>query len=63
MEMICTAIFATLILHIKRINGSAKEDVLNAASVATALYMQINTVGISSGGCFNPAVGIAQTTY
>ena len=37
MEMVCTFIFVTLILHIKKINGSAKEDILNAASVALAL--------------------------
>merc|ERR1712071_482394 len=34
LEMASTTIFTTLIMHIKRINGSKKDDILNAASIA-----------------------------
>ena len=59
MEMICTAIFASVILHVKKINGSKNEDILNAATISGTLYCIIRTVGSATGGCFNPAVGLA----
>ena len=36
---------------------------LQAAAIAFTLLAMINTAGAISGGCFNPAFGLSQTTY
>jgi hypothetical protein len=37
--------------------------VLQAAAISATLYAMIQFAGPISGGCFNPAFGITQTTY
>lgn len=41
----------------------SKDGILQAASIAFTLLAMINTAGAISGGCFNPAFGLTQTTY
>jgi glycerol uptake facilitator-like aquaporin len=36
---------------------------LKAAAIAFTLLAMIQTAGAISGGCFNPAFGLTQTTY
>jgi glycerol uptake facilitator-like aquaporin len=57
--MIGTAIFVGLILQIKYINA-AKDDAVNAATVAITLFGMIQNIGGFTGGCLNPAVAISQ---
>ena len=36
---------------------------MQAAAIAFTLLAMIETAGAISGGCFNPAFGLTQTTY
>ena len=62
MEMVATFVFVTLILNLKKINGS-DNDILNAFSIALTLYGMLAMIGAMTGGCLNPAVGLAQVSY
>jgi len=56
-EMIMTFLFVSIILNIKRINGS-NEIIINGASVSLALYGFIKMIGNITGACLNPAVAL-----
>jgi len=62
MEIVGTFFFVAVICNLKRINGS-KHDGVNAFAIGLTLYGILNMVGSSTGGCFNPAVALAQTVY
>ena len=57
-EVVNTFFFVTLILSLKRINGS-KSIILNGVAIALQLYGVINMSGGTTGAVFNPAVAIA----
>ena len=64
LEFWCTFFFCFCILcqvHTK--TQESKDGILQAASIAFTLLAMINTAGAISGGCFNPAFGLTQTTY
>jgi len=65
MEMVGTFIFVSVILSAKRMNGATCDggDIINAGTVATALYGVLCMIGGFTGGCVNPAVGLAQSFY
>jgi glycerol uptake facilitator-like aquaporin len=44
-------------------SAESKDGILKAAAIAFTLLAMINTAGAISGGCFNPAFGLTQTTY
>ena len=60
--MIATFIFVTVILCIKKYNPSG-DGLINCGAIAMTLYGMIKMNGGITGGCFNPAVAIAQTTF
>ena len=62
-EMIGTFIFVSVILNIKYQNGSKKDAVLNAMTVALTLFGMIQMIGHITGGCLNPAIGLVQTEF
>ena len=60
--MICTFLFATLILTIKH-HTPSNEGILGALSVGLTLCgVIILSMGIT-GGCINPAVGLVQSIF
>lgn len=61
-EMIGTAIFVSLIIHLKYIKA-AKDDAVNAATVALTLFGMIQNIGSFTGGCLNPAVALTQGIF
>eukprot|EP00347_Sterkiella_histriomuscorum_P007833 403347391 len=46
-----------------QITSESSDGILKAASVSLTLFAMIQTAGSISGGCFNPAFGLTQTTY
>ena len=61
LELVCTFIFVSVYINIKRVNGST-EDILNAWTLGLVLYgLQIMVYG--TGASFNPAIAISQTIY
>ena len=58
-EMIGTAIFISVIMSVVYFNGASGP--LNALAIGGTLYGMAKTIGGISGGCLNPAVGLAQT--
>ena len=62
MEMVGTFLLVSVILNIKR-NSTSKFEMVNGMAICTTLYGIIRMIGPMTGGCFNPAVGIAQTIY
>ena len=64
LEFWCTFFFTFCILcQIHTKTQESKDGVLQAASMAFTLMAMIKTAGSISGGCFNPAFGLTQTTY
>jgi glycerol uptake facilitator-like aquaporin len=64
LELWCTFFFCLCILC--QVNAPAqetKDGVLAAGAIAFTLMAMIHTAGSISGGCFNPAFGLTQTTY
>jgi glycerol uptake facilitator-like aquaporin len=58
-----TSIFISVILHTKYpITTSTNDGVLGALAIAITLATVAGTVGASSGGCFNPTIGLTETT-
>jgi len=57
-EFILTAFFVSVILTAKYLNG-ANDLFLNALIIGLTLFTMVCTGGGISGGCFNPAVGLA----
>jgi len=57
-EMILTAFFVSVILTAKYLNG-ANDLFLNGLVIGLTLFTMVCIGGGISGGCFNPAVGIA----
>jgi glycerol uptake facilitator-like aquaporin len=63
-EAFCTCIFVLTILLVKTQRTSpTKHGLLGAFTVATTLLTMIILAGPRTGGCFNPAVGVALTTF
>ena len=60
--MVLTAWFISVIMSAKYLNG-ANDLFLNAVVIGLTLFTCINIGGEISGGCFNPAVGIAQRLF
>lgn len=59
-EAFYTAIFITLILHLKYMKVAPSSDsILGCICVAITLYCLIGLCGDVSKACFNPAVGIS----
>ena len=58
-EAIGTAIFISVIMSVVYFNGASGP--LNALAIGGTLYGMAKTIGGISGGCLNPAVGLAQT--
>jgi glycerol uptake facilitator-like aquaporin len=56
-EMILTALFVSVILSAKYLNG-ATDLFLNAIIIGFTLFTCILTGKSVSGGCYNPAVGL-----
>jgi glycerol uptake facilitator-like aquaporin len=64
LEFWCTFFFVMVILcQIHTNTQESKDGVLQAAAIAFTLLAMIETAGSISGGCFNPAFGLTQTTY
>ena len=64
LEFWCTFFFCQCILcQIHTKTQESKDGILQAAAIAFTLLAMINTAGAISGGCFNPAFGLTQTTY
>ena len=61
-ETILTAFFVSVILTAKYLNG-ANDLFLNALVIGLTLFTAVTVGGGISGGCYNPAVGIAQIPY
>lgn len=58
-----TCIFISVILHTKYpITTSTLDGALGAFAIAITLATVAGTVGASSGGCFNPTIGLTETT-
>ena len=62
-EMICTFMLVITVLITKTARLSPTKEGLLGALGVVLLLLAITQVGHFSGGCFNPAVGIAQTFY
>ncbi len=63
-EMICTFVFVMINLIVKTGKTSPTNDgFLSCLAVAFTLLAMICIAGSKSGGCLNPAVGIAQTLF
>jgi len=60
--MILTAYFISVIMAAKYWSG-ANDLFLNALVIGFTLFTVINVGGDISGGCYNPAVGIAQIVF
>lgn len=64
LEFWCTFFFCLCILcQIHSRTRETKDGVLSAGAIAFTLMAMIQTAGAISGGCFNPAFGLTQTTY
>ena len=62
-QMICTFLFVLEILVIKgRYTAPTQDGMLGALAVGLGLFAIINLDTIE-GPCFNPAIGLVQTTY
>lgn len=61
-EMVLTAIFVSVILSAKYLNG-AKDLFLNALVIGFTLFTCVTIGGDVSGGCYNPAVGLVQIVF
>ena len=59
-ESFATFVFVSVILAVKSYNA-AEDGPLNCFAVGGTLYGMLKTCGGVSGGCMNPAVGIAQS--
>jgi len=59
---VLTAFFVSVILSAKYLNG-ASDLFLNALTIGLTLFTCICVGGKVSGGCFNPAVGLAQVPF
>ena len=58
-----TAIFISVIVHTKYpVTTSTKDGVLGTLAIAITLATVAGMVGASSGGCFNPTIGLTETT-
>ena len=57
-ECFATFVFVSVILAVKSYN-SADDGPVNCLAVGGTLYGMLKVAGDSSGGCLNPAVGIA----
>lgn len=63
-EFMFSTIFIGVILHTKYSKIAATKDgMLGALTVAITLYAMASMVGADSGGCFNPTIGVSETTY
>lgn len=63
-EMICTFVFVMINLIVKTGKTSPTNDgFLSCLAVAFTLLAMICIAGSKTGGCLNPAVGIAQTLF
>ena len=64
LEFWCTFFFCLCILcQIFTRTQDSQDGVLQAGAIAATLYAMIQFAGPISGGCFNPAFGLTQTTY
>lgn len=64
LEFWCTFFFVICILcQIDKRAAESKDGILKAAAIAFTLLAMIQFGGPVSGGCFNPAFGLTQTTY
>ena len=64
LEFWCTFFFVQCIVcQVNKKAQESRDGILQAAAIAFTLLAMIETAGAISGGCFNPAFGIAQTTY
>jgi glycerol uptake facilitator-like aquaporin len=61
-EVVLTSWFVTIVMSVKYLNG-ANDLFLNALTVGLTVYTVVCIGGGISGGCFNPAVGIAQIAF
>ena len=60
LEFWCTFFFVMVILcQIHSNTQESKDGILQAAAIAFTLLAMIETAGAISGGCFNPAFGLA----
>jgi len=58
-----TTIFISVIVHTKyAVTTSTKDGVLGTLAIAITLGTIAGMVGASSGGCFNPTIGLTETT-
>ena len=63
-EMVCTFVFVMINLIVKTLKTSPTNDgFLSCLAVSFTLLAMICLAGDKSGGCLNPAVGIAQTLF
>lgn len=61
-ETVCTFMFVTFVLVIAKHNG-AQDTPINAMAIGLALYCAVREASGISGGCINPAVGLAQSVF
>jgi glycerol uptake facilitator-like aquaporin len=64
LEFWCTFFFTLCILcQIFTRTQDSRDGVVQAGAIAMTLYAMITFAGPITGGCFNPAFGITQSTY
>lgn len=61
-EAVCTFLFISFVLMVKKHNGSNNAPI-NSLCIGAALYMAITMASGMSGGCLNPAVGFLQSNF
>ena len=61
-EIFATFVFVSVILAVKSY-ADAEDGPVNCLAVGGTLYGMLKTAGGASGGCLNPAVGIAQSVF
>ena len=61
-ETLCTFVFTSFVLMVKYYNG-AETLQINGYCVGLALYLAIRMASGITGGCINPAVGLAQPVF
>ena len=59
-EMVCTAIFVSVIISVVN-HTKSSESLMGALAISVTLYGSIMIAGNSSGGCINPAIGLVQS--
>ena len=58
-----TAIFISVIVHTKYpVTTSTKDGILACLAIAISLMTVAGMIGANTGGCFNPTIGLTETT-